>query len=179
MTTEDKKYEQVLNVLKKSKPVFRNAEAISDKVIEQLTEEKSKAGLPELIIEYLFGWTYIGWVRRSMIVAAVSIALLFGYQQVLILRKINELSGQRIQNGTLFMTSMKDEVTDKMRIFKISGRKVTDGEISASKEQIDEMIKSINKLQIKYKDIINLIENDPELKKYVENRMKEIEKNKN
>ena len=41
------------------------------------------------------------------------------------------------------------------------------------------MMKSINKLQIKYKDIINLIEDDPELKKYVESRMKETETDKN
>ena len=175
MTSENKKYEQILSLLKKSKPVFRDAEAVSEKVIKQLTEERSKIDLPEVIIDYLFGWTYIGWVRKSMIVAAATIALFFCYQQVIILRRVNELSGQRIQNGTLFMTSQKDEVTDKIRIFKISGRIMTDRKISVSKEEIDEMIKSINRLQIKYKDILSLIENDPELKKYVENRIKEIE----
>ena len=64
MTVEDKKYEQILNMLKKSGPVLRDAEAISEKVIRQLTEERSKVSPAELIIEYLFGWTYIGWVRR-------------------------------------------------------------------------------------------------------------------
>ena len=114
-----------------------------------------------------------------MIAAAVCMTLLFGFQQVLILKKINELSGQRIQDGNLFRTSAKTEISDKIRVFRFSRKKIADEERSVSKEEIDEMIKSINKLQVKYKDIIDLIEDDPELKNYVETRMKEIGKNKN
>jgi FKBP-type peptidyl-prolyl cis-trans isomerase (trigger factor) len=63
-----------------------------------------------------------------------------------------------------------------MLIYKVTGRKLSDNELSVTKEEIDEMIKSVSRLQVKYKEIIDLIENDPELKKYVENRMNEIKK---
>jgi hypothetical protein len=171
MATEYKKYEKVLNLLRQSKPVLTDVESVAEKVIRQLQEEESKVSLPELIIEYLFGWVYIGWVRRSMITAVLVVALLFGYQQALILRRINDLSGQRIQNGTQLMTGLRDDLTNKILIYRMTGKKLSDGKLSVSEKEIDEMIRSINKLKVKYKDIINLIEDDPQLKKYVEDRM--------
>jgi hypothetical protein len=178
MAAKDKKYEKVLNILRQSKPVLTDVESVAEKVIRQLQEEKAKVSLPELIIEYLFGWVYIGWVRKSMITAVLAVALLFVFQQAIILRRINDLSGQRIQNGTFLMTGLKDDLTNKMLIYRITGRKLTNGKITVSEKEIDEMINSLNKLQIKYKDILNLIEDDPQLKKNVEDRMKGNKKNK-
>jgi hypothetical protein len=176
MTTESEKYEKVLNLLKKSKPDLTGSDTVNEKIMRKLQEEKSKVGLPELIIEFLFGWVYVGWVRRSMIAATLVIIVLFGYQQALILRRINDLSGQRIQNGTLLMTGLKDDLASKILIYRITGKKLTDGKLSVSEKEIDEMIWSLNKLQVKYRDILNLIEDDPQLKKYVEDRMKENKK---
>jgi hypothetical protein len=172
-----KKYEKVLNMLKNSRPVLTDPDAFSEKVIRQLQEEKSKVSLPELIIEFLFGWVYIGWVRRSMIAAALVIVIFFGYQQSLLLKRINDLSGQRIQSGTLLMTNLPDDLSNKIMLYRITGRKFSNEKITISDKEIDEMIKSLNKLQVKYKDLLNLIENDPRLKKYVEARMNENKKN--
>lgn len=177
MDNGDKKYEMVLNVLKKSKPELMDAEAFSDKIIKLLQEEKSKISLQELIIEFLFGWVYIGWVRRSMVAVALSVILLFGYQQALILRRINDLSDQKVTNGKTTMTSLTDEFSDKILLYRISGKKLTDGKINISEKEIDRLIKSVNRLQVKYQDIIYLIENDPELKKYIEAKMNKSKKN--
>jgi hypothetical protein len=179
METEGKKYNEVLNILKKSKPYFRDAEEVAEKVMKQLQEDEARVSLPELLIEFLFGWVYIGWIRRSLVAAALVIVIFFGYQQALILRRINDLSGQRIQNGTLLMTGMKDDFATRIRFYKISGGKFQDEKTMVSKDEIDEMIKSLNNLQSKYKEVISLIENDPDLKKYVEDRMNELKKNKN
>lgn len=176
MAEIDKKYDKVLKMLRDSKPVLTEAESLTEKVISKLEEGKSKLTLPEMIFEYLFGWVYIVWVRRTMVTAALVIAIFFIYQQSLILRKINELSSQRIQNSSLLMTDLNDDFADKLKIYKIKGGKLTDEKISVSEKEIDEMINSLNRLKIKYKDVINLIENDPQLKKYVESRMNEKQK---
>jgi len=178
MTEEDMKYKQVLNMLRQSKPVLKDAEAISEKVIKQLTEEKSNISLAEMIIEYFFGWAYIGWVRRSMIVAVLVIVILFGYQQALILRRINDLSGQRIQNSSFVMTNLRDDLVNKMMEYRIEGWDLSNGKTSVSEKEINELINSLNKLQVKYKDLFYLIENDPQLKKYVETRMNDSNKTK-
>jgi hypothetical protein len=177
MMKEDiNKYDKVLNMLRNSKPVLTDPEAISDRVIRLLREERSKVSFTELLIEFLFGWAYVGWVRRSMITVSMSIILIFGFQQAIILKRINDLSSQKIENGNSIMTSIEDEITSKMLIYRITGRKLSDDKLPVSKKEIDEMIKSVNKLQVKYKDVIDLIENDPQLKEYVENRMKELNK---
>jgi hypothetical protein len=178
MKTEMSKYEKVLNLLRNSEPVLKDPAEIAEKVMRELQKEKSSISLRELIIEYLFGWVYIGWVRRSMVTAALLIALVFVYEQAIMIRKISELSGQRIQNGNLLMTSFKDELSGKLRLFRFSGSQLPDKTNTISQKDIDELINSLNNLQVKYKDIIDIIENDPSMKKYIESRMKETEKRK-
>jgi hypothetical protein len=41
-----------------------------------------------------------------------------------------------------------------------------------------ELLDSVNDLKIKYKDLMNLIEEDPELKKYIENKLIENNRSK-
>ena len=45
-----------------------------------------------------------------------------------------------------------------------------------SEKQVKQVIKSYNELEKKYKDLIKLIEDDPELMKYIEEKL--IENNK-
>ena len=149
MTGEDKKYEQVVKMLRNSKPILTDNDIVTEKIIRQLQEEKSKISIPELIFEYLFGWTYIGWVRRSMIVAVLVIVILFGYQQALILRRINDLSGQRIQNSSLIMTNLKDDLSKKIQEYRMTGWKFPYEKKSVSEKEINELINSLNMLQIK------------------------------
>jgi DNA mismatch repair ATPase MutL len=52
-----------------------------------------------------------------------------------------------------------------------AGDKLSEKEMLAAEKEIDQLIKSVNKLQLKYKNLFYLIENDPELKKYVEAKM--------
>jgi hypothetical protein len=178
METEVNKYEKVLNLLRNSEPVLKDPDEMAEKVIRQLQQEKSGVSFRELIIEYLFGWVYIGWVRRSMVTAALLVALIFVYQQALIIRRINDLSGQRVQNGAFLMTNYNGDLSNKMLLYRFSGRKLPEKDGTISEKDIGELIDSLNNLQVKYKDLINIIENDPQLKKYIESRMKETEKNK-
>jgi hypothetical protein len=178
MKTEDNKYNKVLNLLINSKPVMTDVDSVTEKVMRQLQEEKSKITLAGLVLDFLFGWVYIGWVRRTMITAVLAFAFLFIYQQSLILKQVKDLSGQRIQNGSVVMTNLREELIDQLRIFRLSDKKIPDEKITVSEKEIDDMVRSLNKLQIKYKDVINMIEKDPELKKYVESKMREYSKNK-
>lgn len=178
MKTEDSKYDKVLNLLRNSNPVLKDVDDLTEIVMRQLKEEKSKITFNELLIDFFFGWVYIGWVRKSMVTAVLALAFLFIYQQSLIIKQVKDLSGQRIQNGSVVFTNLKDELSDQLRIFRLTGKKNPEEKIKVSEKEVDDMIKSLNKLQVRYKDIINLIEKDPELKKYVESRMQVFRKNK-
>lgn len=178
MSDENKKYEKVLDMLKKSKPVFLDSETVAEKVIRHIQQEKSKVSLPELLVEYLFGWVYIGWIRKSLVATALVIVVFFSYQQAVILKKINDLTEQRIPNGELIQTGLTDNLTNKMLLYRITGKKFSEEKITVTEKDIDNLIRSLNRLQVKYKDLLNLIENDPQVKKYVEERINGIRKNK-
>ena len=45
------------------------------------------------LIDFLFGWIYIGWVRRSLITASVFLVAVFVFPaDSIIMRQINDLS---------------------------------------------------------------------------------------
>ena len=177
MATDNNKYDRVLNTLRKSKPAFNDAEGLSERVIRQIQGEKSVFRIQELVLEFFFGWVYIGWVRRSMVAAAMVIIVFFGYQQALILNRINGLPLQKALNESPVMTNTTDEIYNGMMIYRLTGKKLSEKEITVSEKEIDQLIKSVNKLQVKYHDLFYLIDNDPKLKKYVEAKMNETRKN--
>jgi hypothetical protein len=119
---------------------------------------------------------YIGWIRRSLVTAAFIVVIFFGYQQAIILKKINDLTEQRIPNGEFIQTGLTDNLTNRILLYRLTGRKYSDRKITVSEKEINDLVRSVNKLQVKYKDILDLIENDPEIKKYVEEKINEIRK---
>ena len=179
MTRENKNYDKVMNVLKNSKPVFTDQETVSERIISRLREEKSALRIHEIIAEFFFGWVYVGWVRRSMIATALVIVVFFGYQQSLILKRIAQLPDQKIQNSDVEMTTFGDDLSNRLMLYRITGEPLTGKELEITKKEIDQLIKSVNKLQLKYHELFYLIEKDPELKKYVEERINEFREKKN
>jgi hypothetical protein len=173
MITDNNKYNKLMNLLKNSTPVFNDSEAISERAIKQIQAEKADLKLSELIIEFFFGWIYIGWIRRSLIAAAVVIIVFFGYEQTTILKRINELSGQKIRNEVFTKTNLNNESYNTKLFYSLTGKKLPDTSISVSEKEIKQIIRSLNKLQLKYHDLFYLIQNDPKLKNYIETKMNE------
>ena len=176
MIKENNKYERIIDLLKKSKPVYNDDGAVSERVFIQIRSEESSPGLRDLIFEFFFGWVYIGWVRRSMVAAAILIIVFFGYQQALILNRINGLPIQKVQNQTTEMTNLPNDLSNSVMFYRLTGKKLSEKEVIATEKEIDQLVKSVNKLQVKYRDLFYLIENDPQLKKYVEEKMNEYRK---
>ena len=171
MNQESEKYKKVLNSLRNSKPKLRTVEDIEKEVIIKISGVKqSKFNLSD-VIDFLFGWVYIGWVRRSLITASIALVLVFVYQQSIILKRIDFLSRQSIVNDGENISSPADEIDKMIMMYKLSGRRFPTKTITISEKQMKELLESINELQFKYKDLENLIEKDPELKKLIEKKL--------
>ena len=94
MEKEKGKYEKVLEILRRTNPVMSNPDEIEEKVLNRiLKKQKPEAELHDLI-DFLFGWTYITWVRRSLITASVFLVIMFVFQQSIMMKQINHLSRQ-------------------------------------------------------------------------------------
>jgi hypothetical protein len=171
MIPESEKYNKVLIILRKSKPTLNSTEDIEREVLKRIARIRK----PEIVlsdtIDFMFGWIYISWVRRSLITAAVFLVFVFVYQQSVILKQINYLSRQTILIDGEKTSTAADEIEKRIMMYKISGRLFHSKTITISEKQMNQLLESINELQIKYKDLLNLIEEDPELKKYIEKRL--------
>jgi hypothetical protein len=164
------KSERIIRALRGSIPEIGNKDLLTEKIMSAIRNERLKTGVPELVFESVFGWVYIGWMRRLMVTAALGLIILFGFQQVVILRRINRLSGKvQIENNSAD-GALPAGLSNKLRIIKLYGNGA-DEKISISEKDIDRFIESANDIQDQYRDIIEIINNDPLLKKYFEEKI--------
>jgi hypothetical protein len=109
----------------------------------------------------------------TLITASIALVLVFVFQQGVILKRIEILSKQTIVPVRENLTTPSDEIEKLMVTYKNSGRRFPSRTVTISEKQMRELIKSVNELQIKYKDLESLIEEDPELKKLIEKKLVE------
>jgi hypothetical protein len=165
------KYDKLLKVLRKSNPILDNAEDIENEVIKSISKYHRPAFNISDMIDFLFGWIYIGWVRRTLITASVCLVAVFVWQQGVMLKQINYLSKQIIQNS---FYSEPDMIEKKLLMYRLSGKRFDSHTITIPEKQMNQLLDSINELQVKYKDLMDVIGEDPELKKYIEKKLSEI-----
>lgn len=171
MVTESEKYKNILNILRKSPPILFDTEDIEREVINSISKSNQSGLNLSDFIDFMFGWVYIGWVRRSLITASVILVLIFVYQQGIILKQINYLSRQTMVVDRETASTPSDEIEKKLLMYKLTGRRFPSKTITISEKQMEQLLESVNELQGKYKDLMNLIDENPELKQYIEKKM--------
>jgi hypothetical protein len=174
MEKNSEKLDRIINLLRESKPTLGSTSDIEREVIQKISGMSQAKISLSVIIDFLFGWVYIGWVRRSLITASVILVAFFVWQQGTIIKQINYLSSQPVMiesESRSFQTSFSG---NKVMMLKLFGKTLPSQNVTISKEQMDSLLESVNDLQTKYRDLINLIEEDPELKKYLENKLTEM-----
>lgn len=178
MEKNNEKLDRVINLLRESKPKMSSPSDIESEVIQKISGMIQPRISFSDIIDFLFGWVYIGWVRKSLITASLMLVAFFVWQQGTIIKQINYLSSQPVMiesESRSFQTGFSD---NKVMMLKLFGKRLPSQNVTISKEQMDSLLESVNDLQTKYRDLINLIEEDPELKKYLENKLTEINRTK-
>ena len=171
METESEKYKKVLNLLRNSKPELDSTEDIEIEVIKMIKKADRPGFNLTDVIDFLFGWVYIGWVRRTLITASIALVLVFVFQQGVILKRIEILSKQTIVPVMENVTTPTAEIEKLLVTYKNSGRRFPSKTITISEREMKELLESVNELQSKYKEIETIIEGDPELKQLIEKKL--------
>jgi hypothetical protein len=175
MRPESEKYKKVLNILRESTPTLNSTVDIEREVMSRISNNRQRLSLPDLM-DFFFGWVYIRWVRRTLIIASFLLVAVFVYQQGIILKQINYMSRQTILVDGGNESANLDVVQKKLMIYKLTRRKLPSKYVTISEKEMQELLESVKELQIKYKDLLDLIDEDPQLKKYIEEKF--IENNK-
>jgi hypothetical protein len=178
MEQGEEKYKKVLEILKHSKPVLDSTDEIEENVLLRISSDRKRGRDLSELIDFLFGWTYITWVRRSLITASVFLVIVFIFQQSLIMRQISNLSRQIDSYEKVASGESPKNLNRRLLIYRLSYKRLPMGKKGQTEKQLEELFRSIDKLEKEYKDLHNMIEKDPELKKSIENKLSEITESK-
>ena len=178
MATTGKKYERVLNILRKSKPELTGLNNIEETILHEIRQSGKKRQEEFNIFDYLFGWVYIGWARNALITVSVFLIALFIYQQSLILKRISLLENQTVVTGSQFVSNPSVDLEYKLLQNKLLLRKLNNGKVTITKRQMEKFMDSYDNLEHKYEDLIQIIDDDPELKQMLEKKLSERSKKK-
>lgn len=173
MEPESDNYKRILKILKESKPELDSIDEIEKEVISRISYmQKPKFSVPG-ILEFLFGWIYINWVRRSLITASVLLVMLFVWQNSVILRQNNFLIRHIMVSEGEAANTPSMRIEKLLTMYRNTSGGFSSGNITISDKQINKLIESIDELKSQYKDLKNIIEENPELKKYIEDKLTE------
>ncbi len=173
MSRESENYDRILNILRNARPASSSEEEINKEVMRRIMLRSESEYRFSDIIDFLFGWVYIGWVRRSLITASVIMVMIFVCQQGIILKQINYLSNQMVINNGHSVSDPDAEIEKLMMMYRISGRRFSSGDLTITEKQSRQLLEKLNEMQGKYEDLLNLIGQDPDLKKYIEEKLLE------
>jgi hypothetical protein len=96
----------------------------------------------------------------------------------MILKRINNLDRQTMLIENQMFNGTSNDLDGKLLFYEFTGRKIRSGNISLSQKQIELLIDSYGKLNSRYRDLLKLIDENPELKKYVEEKLNDINRKK-
>jgi hypothetical protein len=178
MEQVNEKYERVLKFLKQAKPVLDSTDQIEEKVMESISRDRNQGRDLSEFIDFIFGWTYIAWVRRSLITASAFLVLVFVFQQSLIMNQINNLSRQIDTYEKDASGVSSENLNRRMLMYRLSDKRFPLVKKSESEKQLEKLFRSIDEFEKEYNDLHNMIEQDPELKKLIEKKLSEITESK-
>lgn len=173
MENNSEKIDKVLNLIRKSKPELKSIHDIENEVIKRIAGKKYKPSAFEEIVDFFFGWVYITWVRRSLITASLLLVVIFIFQQRAIMKQITFLSDQVIMNSSGNTQIPENVIEKRLLIYRLTGSKVPSKSITITEKQMEQLLESVKELEGRYLDLINIIEENSELKKQIEEKLEE------
>jgi hypothetical protein len=171
MKAASNKYKKIVEILRRSSPDLIFPETIENEIMNRIKGENLNAGRMSVIIESLFGWIYIGWVRRGLTAAAVILVAVFIFQQASILNQVRNISEQVVTIGNGAASVPTQNFMKKLTLYKITNSLASDRETRVSEKQLEELINSYDDLLVKYRNLERIIEEDPEIKELIEKRL--------
>ena len=170
MGTESENYRKVIKLLRESTPELGSTDNLEREVMRLISERNRGRISADSVINFLFGWVYIGWIRRSLIAASVILVGVFVWQQSIILRQLNFLNNRFVVSEIENVKYQPRINEKKLLMMGRGGRGFSESEVKIPEDKIEQLLDSYSKLQSDYGELVKLINEDPELRKLIEEK---------
>jgi len=143
-----KEYNRLIKLIRLHKPEIENRESLKDSIMSGIKSDQARP-------DYLFWWTEIRWLRRSLAVAASVIIGIFIVQQMLISNRIDRLEDRMISINTEGILEMQREnvLINSVVLESPEASRFTDS-ILVSTDDLLSLIREYRKLQEKYDELV-------------------------
>jgi hypothetical protein len=91
-------YSKLVTRFKSVVPPLENKEQIIDYVMNHIESKNREPGRFIRLLDLLFGWVHVIWLRRAMAVTAICLIILFTGQQFLLMQRLTKLENQIIKS---------------------------------------------------------------------------------
>jgi len=149
--------EKKLTVLNKRmesyRPKLEGREELLEEVMSSISE-KPGSPVTELLSAFLFGWTDILWIRRSLVSASLLLVFIFVFQQYSIMSRIGRLENRMVNSSTDQIIRQQGEyvLLNSLLRQEVGERDLRDSIMVADKDLRD-LINSYSELEKRYKEL--------------------------
>ena len=140
--------DRILKHLKLKEPEIENRESLREEIMHRISNKSKRLG-------YLFGWTEVVWLRRSLATASVVIVILFILQQLHVVNRIDQLEKRVLSFNTdkILEYQREDVIVNSVLMSSEEMTLLTDS-INVSKYDLLNLIREYRDLQAKYEQIV-------------------------
>jgi hypothetical protein len=141
----EKKYTRLINRLKNSSPELEFKEVLVDEIMERIRKPEPSSGGKGKLIDYIFGWSGIYWLRGSMAAIAAVFVGVFIFQQVSIANRFDSLENQLV-NTVNVLQSFEPQLGISQKVF-LKMISSDDDSITVSRTDLEKMLNLYMELQ--------------------------------
>ena len=140
--------DRILKQLKLNKPVIKDREFLREGIMNGITKKSRR-------LDYLFGWTEIVWLRRSLATASVVIVIMFALQQLRVVSRIDKLEKRMLSfNTEKILEYQRENVIVNSVIMHSQETAILADSIKVSTNDLLNLIREYRDLQTKYEQIV-------------------------
>ncbi len=143
-----KELDRILKHLRLKEPEIENRESFREEIMYRISNKSNR-------LDYLFGWTEIVWLRRSLATASVVIVIIFILQQLHVVNRIDQLEKRVLSFNTekILEYQREDVIVNSVLMSSEEMTLLTDS-INVSKYDLLNLIREYRDLQAKYEQIV-------------------------
>ncbi|MDT8400633.1 MAG: hypothetical protein RQ743_02970 [Bacteroidales bacterium] len=142
------KLDRLIRQLRMHKPEIHDRKVLKEGIMQKISNTNRK-------VDYLFGWTEITWLRRSLSIAAVLIAGLFVGQQLFLVNRISGIEERMVGfNTDNILEFQRENVIANQVIMQDPETSILADSIKVSTDDLLKLIREYRELQDKYQQII-------------------------
>ncbi len=139
--------DRILKQLRLNKPEIEDRESFKEDIMHGI-------GKKERRLDYLFGWTEIVWLRRSLAIASAVIVILFILQQIHVVSRIDQIEKRMLSfNTEKILEYQRENVIVNSVLMRSQEATFLTDSINVSTYDLLNLIREYRDLQTKYEQI--------------------------